>query len=243
VLATHVAERLGEGPIDRLHLRVGGLPVEPQGAFEYQLAFSPGGLVNEYAEPCEVLRGGEYDTRRPLTGLEEVAWEGWGPLEAFHTAGGSSGLPGRFAGRVDTLDYKTLRYPGHGRIFRAMLELGLFDSEAPEGAPVAPRTLLLDLLGRNLPRGGEDVVLLRTWGEAVREGRPLVVGYQLEDRHDGRFSAMARTTAFPTTALAHLLATGRLAAPGAATMDAAVTAPVLLAELEGTGIEVEDWPG
>jgi lysine 6-dehydrogenase len=245
VLAAHAAERLGEGPIDRLHLRVGGLPVEPRGAFEYQLAFSPGGLINEYAEPCEVLRDGAYTTREPLTGFEKVEWEGWGPLEAFHTAGGSSSLPHRFEGRVTTLDYKTLRYPGHGRIFRAMLELGLFDEEPAPGARVAaaPRQVLADLLGRNLPSGGDDVVLLRAWAEAERDGGIVRAGYQVEDRHDGRFSAMARTTAFPTTALAHLLATGALEAPGAATMDSAVAAPQLLPELEGTGITVTDWPG
>jgi lysine 6-dehydrogenase len=242
VLAADAARRLGEGPIDRLHLRVGGLPVEPRGAFEYQLAFSPGGLVNEYAEPCEVLRDGACTTVEPLTGFEEVEWERWGPLEAFHTSGGSSGLPRRFEGRVGTLDYKTLRYPGHGRIFRAMLELGLFDEQpaAAGGTTIAPRDLLLHLIARNLPSGGEDLVLLRTWAEAERGGKRVRIAHQMEDRHDGRFSAMARTTAFPTTALAHLLTTGALEAPGAATMDSVVTAGQLLPELAGTGIEVTE---
>lgn len=244
VLAVHAVDRLGDGPVDRLHLRVGGLPIEPQGAFAYQLAFSPGGLINEYAEPCEVLRDGAYATREPLTGVEEVAWEGWGPLEAFHTAGGSSSLPRRYEGRVRHLDYKTLRYPGHARIFRAMLEIGLFgeDPVPAGGTEVAPRALLLALAAEHLPRGGPDLVLLRVWAEATSHGEARTTGYQMEDRHDGRFSAMARTTAFPTTALAHLLATGAVAAPGAATMDAAVPGDVLLGELEGTGITVEVLP-
>jgi lysine 6-dehydrogenase len=243
VLTFSAVERLGDGPVDVVGLRVGGLPIDPVGTLEYQLAFSPGGLVNEYAEPCEVLRDGAYATREPLTGFEEVAWEGWGPLEAFHTAGGSSSLPRLLAGRVRHLDYKTLRYPGHGRIFRAMLELGMFE-ESPVrigDISLSPRAMLLERLKAALPNGQPDVVLLRAWAEAERDGEPRKAGYQVVDRHDGRFSAMARTTAFPTTALAHLLATGKIRTVGAATMDASASADDLIPELAATGIVIEDW--
>ena len=241
VLAVGAVESLDPGPIECVHLRVGGLPVEPQGALQYQLAFSPGGLINEYAEPCEVLRHGRYAVRQPLTGFEEVDWPGWGPLEAFHTAGGSSSLARMYQGRVSRLDYKTLRYPGHGRIFKAMAELGLFEDDDAAGSGTSPRAVLLAALAEHLPRAGADIVLVRCWAAADRNGERAVAGYQVEDRHDGRFSAMARTTAWPATALAHLLATGALAAHGAATMDATVKAALLLPELDGTGIMVEEW--
>lgn len=243
VLTFSAVERLGDGPVDVVGLRVGGLPIDPVGTLEYQLAFSPGGLVNEYAEPCEVLRDGAYATREPLTGFEEVAWEGWGPLEAFHTAGGSSSLPRLFEGRVRHLDYKTLRYPGHGRIFRAMLELGMFRETPVQIGDIslAPRAMLLERLKTALPSGQPDVVLLRAWAEAERDGEMRKAGYQVVDRHDGRFSAMARTTAFPTTALAHLLATGKIDTIGAATMDATASADDLIPELAETGIVIEDW--
>jgi len=243
VLAIAAAEQLGDGPIEMLALRVGALPVEPKGTLEYQLAFSPGGLVNEYAEPCEVLRDGEYATREPLTGFEDVEWPGWGPLEAFHTAGGSSSLPRIYEGRVQHLDYKTLRYPGHGRIFRAMLELGLFDEQPmPVGnTDIAPRAVLLAALAEHLPTDEPDVVLVRTWVRAVRDGETRTAGYQIVDLHDGRFSALARTTAFPATALAHLLVTGKVDTIGAATMDASVDAADLIPEMVPTGVLVEDW--
>lgn len=243
VLAIAAADQLGDGPIDVLALRVGALPVEPKGTLQYQLAFSPGGLINEYAEPCEVLRDGEYATREPLTGFEDVEWPGWGPLEAFHTAGGSSSLPRIYERRVRHLDYKTLRYPGHGRIFRAMLELGLFD-ERPmpvSGAGVSPREVLLAALAEHLPRDEPDVVLVRTWARAVGDDDTRTAGYQIVDLHDGRFSALARTTAFPATALAHLLVTGRVTTIGATTMDASVDAADLIPEMAPTGIVVEDW--
>jgi len=243
VLAIAAAGRLGGGALDVIALRVGALPAEPAGTLGYQLAFSPGGLINEYAEPCEVLRDGQYATREPLTGFEEVEWPGWGPLEAFHTAGGSSSLPRLYEGMVRHLEYKTLRYPGHGRIFRAMLELGLFDERPLQvgGIGVAPRAVLMAALAEHLPRDEPDVVLVRTWAEATGAGETRAAGYQIVDLHDGRFSALARTTAFPATALAHLLVTGRVTAIGAATMDVSVEAADLIPEMAPTGIVVEEW--
>ncbi len=242
VLAAGEIEALGDGPIEAAAMRVGALPPGPVGALGYQLTFSPAGLINEYAEPCEVLREGAVATVEPLTEIETVEWEGWGPLEAFHTAGGSSSLPHRFAGRVRNLDYKTLRFPGHGAIFRALYELGMF-SEDPLGASPdspSPRRMLIDLLERELPRSDDDLVLVRTWATAFRDGSRVTVGHQLEDRHDGRFSALARTTAFPTTALAHLIAADDIE-PGARAMEGAVAADALIPELATRGIAVESW--
>ena len=238
-------DRLGEGPIDIVGLRVGGLPIDPEGTLEYQLAFSPGGLINEYAEPCEVLRDGAYATREPLTGFEEVDWEGWGPLEAFHTAGGSSSLPRIFEGRVRHLDYKTLRYPGHGRIFRAMLELGLFEEEPGRCRRVSrwlPRAMLLERLAATLP---ERDARCRSWcGHGPRPNGTAArwpPATRWSTATTATYSAMARTTAYPTTALAHLLATGAIDTIGAATMDASVHADDLVPELADTGIVIEDW--
>jgi len=242
VLACGAVDALGDGPIDEVRLRVGALPVTPTGALEYQLAFSPAGLVNEYAEPCEVLVAGGYATVEPLTGIEPVDWVGWGPLEAFHTAGGSSSLAQRWAGRVQDLDYKTLRYPGHARTFRAMLELGLFAETPQPGSGIAPRTVLIEALNTHLPRSADDVVLMRVWASTSRSSRRRTVGYQLVDRHDGRFSALARTTAFPATALADRALRG-LVAPGARTMEAALPAGDLITELAAVEIAIEGYPG
>ena len=242
VLAVGVVSNLGDGPIDEVRLRVGALPATPTGALSYQLAFNPAGLVNEYAEPCEILVDGKYATVEPLTEIEAVAWERWGPLEAFHTAGGSSSLPRRWEGRVHNLDYKTLRFPGHGAAFRAMLEIGLFDESPQTGSGVAPRTVLLEALTRHLPSGAPDLVLMRVWATAIRKGTTVTIGYQVEDVHDGQFSALARTTAFPTTALAHLVATGAVPTRGAVTMDGAIAAADLIPALDEVGIVFAPYP-
>lgn len=242
VLAVGAVAALGDGDIEEVKLRVGALPQKPTGALGYQLAFSPGGLINEYAEPCEVLVDGRYGTVEPLTGTETVDWDGWGRLEAFHTAGGSSSLPRLLEGRVRHLDYKTLRFPGHAAVMRGMLEVGLFDERPQPGTGVAPRAVLLEALATHLPAGAPDLVLVRVWATAVRSGVPVTVGHQVEDVHDGRFSALARTTAFPATALVHRLLTGRLDTRGACTMDGAITATDMVDELSGTGIAVTPYP-
>lgn len=236
VLAMDAVDRLGPGSIDELRLRVGALPAEPEGTLGYQLAFNPAGLINEYAEPCEVLRDGSWAEVEPLTGVETVDWAPFGTLEAFHTAGGSSWLPRALEGRVAELDYKTLRYPGHVIPFRAMLEIGLFDEEPQRGTGVAPRAVLLEALDEHLPSGGDDVVLVKIW---ARRG-DIVAGSQIVDRNDDRFSALARTTAFPATALAHLILEDGIE-PGARTMDHAVAAAALIPELEAVGIDVLDF--
>lgn len=237
VMAEDLIASADPGEIDSIQIRVGALPQKPVGALGYQLAFSAAGLINEYAEACEIIEHGEYTTVEPLTRLEAVAWQGWGPLEAFATAGGTSTMASRHTGRVTFLEYKTLRYPGHGTAFRSMLELGLFDEtpiSAGDGA-LSPRDLLLAALDRSLPRGAPDVVLIRVWRDQGGERSTMQV---VDTSRDG-FSALARTTAFPCTALADLIRHRVVDRPGVATMNEVVSGTELLPELESVGIAVE----
>lgn len=237
VLAEDLIASSSKGVIDSIQLRVGALPQEPVGALGYQLAFNPAGLINEYAEPCEIIRDGEYTIVEPLTRFEDVEWEGWGPLEAFSTAGGTSTMPLRHVGRVRSLEYKTLRYPGHGIVFRSLLEMGMFDEPQRTigSVAVSPRAFLLEALDRTMPRGEPDVVLVRVWHD--QDGMRTTL--QITDVEQGGFSALARTTAFPATALADLIARGSVDRPGVLTMNEAVHGNELLPELVEVGIEVE----
>lgn len=241
VLAEDLIATADEGPIDSIQIQVGALPREPVGALGYQLAFSPAGLINEYAEPCEVLVDGRYATVEPLSAFEEVAWPGWGPLEAFATSGGTSTMCHSHEGRVRSLSYKTLRYPGHGHIFRALFEMGMFDDTPHRAGGIegSPRSVLIGSLDRTLPRDAPDVVLVRVW----RDQAGVRTVYEIEDGADGEFSALARTTAFPATALAHLIAEGTVSRPGVRSMHDAVTRSELMPMLAGNGIAVDATAG
>ena len=234
VLAAYLIETT-PGRIRSAQMRVGALPQEPVGALGYQLAFSPAGLINEYAEPCEIIEDGRYRTVDPLTRFETVEWDNWGPLEAFSTAGGTSTMCRERQGTVDDLEYKTLRFPGHGHIFAAIREMGLFD----ESGDPSPRSALLTALERTLPRDAPDLVLVRVWVETEETTRVL----ELEDVHDGTFSALARTTAFPATALIDQVVNGAITMRGVQSMQRAIDGTSLIDELSPVGIVVVERPG
>ena len=122
VLAMHGASRFDE--VDEIHIRVGGLPQDPRPPLDYQLVFSVEGLINEYIEVARVIRDGEIKTVDSMTELESLSFDGFPPLEAFQTSGGTSTLPDTFLGRIRELDYKTIRYAGHCDKFKAMIDLG-----------------------------------------------------------------------------------------------------------------------
>ncbi len=234
VIGEGLIESADDGVIDSIQMRVGALPQTPIGTLKYQLAFNPAGLINEYAEPCEVIEDGHHATVEPLARFEDVAWANWGPLEAFSTAGGTSTMCLTHEERVDRLEYKTLRFPGHGSVFRALYEIGMFD-ESPRqigSAEVAPRSALIGALERTLPRDEPDVVLVRVW----RDQAGVRTTYQIEDTAHGAFSALARTTAFPATALADLMVRGAVHRPGVRAMHEAVRESELLPELAAVRI-------
>lgn len=93
-------------------LRVGALPQHPNNVLKYSLTWSTEGLINEYGNPCEAI----VDARRvevaPLEGLEEIEIDGT-LYEAFNTSGGLGSLGESYGARVQSMDYKTMRYPGH----------------------------------------------------------------------------------------------------------------------------------
>ena len=231
VLAEHLIATTSEH-VRSVQMRVGALPPRPIGPLGYQLAFNPAGLINEYAEPCEIIEDASYRTVDPLTRFEDVEWEGRGALEAFSTAGGTSTMCRDHEGRVDHLEYKTLRFPGHGRIFAAIRDMGLFD----ETGDPSPRSVLLTALDRTLPRGDDDLVLVRVWIETDTTIRTM----EIEDVHDGRFSALARTTAFPATALIDLVTRGDIVKTGVHTMQRAVDGADLIEALCPVGITVTE---
>ncbi|MBI5367850.1 MAG: saccharopine dehydrogenase NADP-binding domain-containing protein [Planctomycetes bacterium] len=236
----------GMARLDRtrsVRIRVGGLPQKPRGPLDYQLVFSVHGLINEYVEPVRTLRGGKLVVVPPLTEVEALTFPPpFGKLEAFYTSGGTSTLPESLRGRVRDLDYKTIRYPGHCAKVRVLLDLGLtsWDEIEVEGKLVSPRGLLSALLMKVLPSGEPDAVLMRTVLEGVKDGRGRRVEYEMIDLADRKtgLTAMMRTTAFPISVVAQMLASGRVTARGALPQEACLPAEEFLGELARRGIEI-----
>jgi lysine 6-dehydrogenase len=236
ILAARGAEEFDR--IERLSLRVGGLPQRPKPPLNYQLVFSVEGLVNEYSGQAVVLRDGRITSVDAMTEVEHVRFpKPFGQLEAFHTSGGVSLLPEMFEGQIQTLDYKTLRYLGHCEQIRALMGAAGPDAAATAGS-AAGREAVLEFLRNELPVEGPDVVLLRVVIEGVRADSRAVLRFESIDYSTPEMSAMMRTTAFPTSVIAQLLARGDIQRPGVWTPEQCVPLEPLLAGLGERGIKI-----
>jgi lysine 6-dehydrogenase len=226
-----------------VHLRVGGLPQEPQPPLDYALVFSVTGLINEYVEPCTRLRYKKIDIGEPLGDLEKIAFpEPYNTLEAFNTSGGSSTLPQTYTGKIANLDYKTIRYRGHRDKIKLLFDLGLADSQPfRKGSDLSAREVLEAKLSESLPKDQKDAILLRARGEGIYKGTLATVTYQMIDTYDSQtgLTAMMRTTAFPATVLMGLIGSGEIKERGALTQEHFVPAQKIIDGLTQRGIKIK----
>ena len=249
-LAPGMVNILAQGGIDRLdatdsvRLWVGGLPRNPRPPLNYQIVYSLEGMLDYYVTPAEILRDGARTTVEALSGLETVDFPApIGRLEAFHTGGGTSTLPSRYEGRIRTIEYKTLRYPGHVHIMSAIRELGLLSDCDVDygGTAVNPRRFFIQQVTPLLTNeAGDDLVVARVEVAGERCGRPARIRYDVTDYHDpaSGITAMARTTGFSLAIVALMQARGELAAAGVGTPDEVVPAEPYVEALRRRGIRV-----
>jgi lysine 6-dehydrogenase len=252
ILGGELVRRL-DGHADALRLYVGGLPERPVPPFHYQLVFSVEGLINEYVEPARILRRGKLTTIEPLTEPEEFHMDGFAPLIAFHTSGGTSTMPETFEGRVGECFEKTLRYPGHYDLLCELNNLGLFSSEKMRvgNVEVAPRALMSKVFEGKFAGKGPDVCIMRLEAhESIKapgirgllggklKGR--VASFTMVDHYDPKsdMSAMMRTTAFPASIVLQMMCMGAVSKRGAVLQERDVPAEAFLEEIERRGIKI-----
>ena len=110
----------------KIKMAVGGLP-ENRGLnpLDYIVTWSIDGLINEYKGEAEVLLRAEKKNVPTLTGLETMTVDG-DELEAFYTSGGSShtiqSMFNQTSRPIPDVTYKTLRYPGHMKMVKWLME-------------------------------------------------------------------------------------------------------------------------
>ncbi len=223
-----------------VHVRCGGLPQHPKPPLDYKLVFSVEGLTNEYFGRAVFLRGGRRVEVDTFDELETLAWDGVGALEAFTTSGGTSTCPWTFEGRLQSYDYKTIRYPGHYAKMKLLKDLGMLDQEPVTVGEqrVAPRAVFHALAREKLAFPGDrDLVLLRV----ACEGDEGTCVLEVLDRHDEAtgFTAMERTTAYPAAIVCWMMARGEIA-PGASSLETAVDADRFVVELGRRGITLTE---
>lgn len=244
ILAEHAIEQLDA--VETVRIFVGGLPQRPEPPLNYQIVYSLEGVLDYYTTLSWVLRKGKRTHVKALSEIEVVNFGGsLGELEGFHTAGGLSTMAFRYEGKIPTMEYKTLRYPGHARIMEAIRELGLLDLKPVDvkGVKVVPRDLVVAAMGPRLTKpNAHDLVALRVYAEGTKDGKPKRIGWEMVDYYDEEngISAMERSTGYSLSITGQMQARGEIGKAGVFTPDEAIPAEKYIHELAARGVMIRE---
>jgi lysine 6-dehydrogenase len=232
--------------VDSVKIFVGGLPQHPEPPLNYMLVYSLEGALDYYTTLSWVLRNGKRTQVKALSEREPVAFDSpLGQLEAFHTAGGLSTMAFRYEGKIPTMEYKTLRYPGHAEIMQNIRDVGLLDLEPVDvkGTRVVPRDVFIAIVGPRLNKPhGRDLVALRVVVSGTKAGKPATKTFQLVDRYDeaNGVSAMMRTTGYSLAITGLMQVRGQVKPAGVHTPDECMPARDYIDELRKRGIDIKE---
>ena len=244
ILAAEGIRRLDKA--EKVKIFVGGLPQSPEPPLNYQIVYSLEGALDYYTTPSWVLRGGRPVQVDALSEVESVEFPSpVGTLEAFHTGGGISTLPFAYQGKIDVMEYKTLRYPGHAAVVRPIRELGLLANEPIEvkGSKVVPRDVFIAAVSPKLSKpNGRDLVALQVQVTGKKQGKGTSVTFRLLDYYDAKhgISAMMRTTGYSLSITGQMQAEGRVRAKGVHTPDEAMPFAAYVEELARRQVRIEE---
>ena len=245
----NILAELGIRQLDKVKsvkICVGGLPQHPEPPLNYQIVYSLEGVLDYYTTLSWVLRDGKRTRVKALSEREKVEFpRPIGELEAFHTAGGLSTMAFRYEGRIPTMEYKTLRYPGHAQMMEAIRDLGLLETNPVEvkGAHVAPRDLFINVVGPRLTKpNGRDLVALRVIVDGQKDGKVKKLGWELIDYFDEAhgISAMMRATGYSLSITGQMQARGEIKPAGVHTPDEAIPPARYIEELGKRGVVIRE---
>jgi len=244
ILAEHGIRQLDA--VDSVRIYVGGLPQHPEPPLNYQVVYSLEGVLDYYTTLSWIVRGGKRTQVKALSEREPVQFAGdVGTLEAFHTAGGLSTMAFRYEGKIPSMEYKTLRYPGHAQLMEGIRDLGLLDLERVDvkGTKVIPRDVFIATVGPHLRKEhSPDLVALRVVVAGKKNGKPLTLTWELVDKYDAKhgITAMMRTTGYSLAITGLMQVRGLVKPAGVHTPDECVPADAYIAELRKRGIDIKE---
>ena len=210
IITFHLCKWFDE--LETVKMRVGALPQFAANEMLYNLTWSTDGLINEYCQPCEVIHNRERVKVLPLEGVEQLLIDG-DRYEAFNTSGGLGTLCETLDGKVQELNYKTIRYVGHRDLIAFLLE-GLRIGEGDK--PRKRQEILREILERSIPMTYQDVVVTFCTVTGRKNGKLMqisdvrkVYGHGIERESEPR-SAIQITTAAGLCAVLDLHLSERL---------------------------------
>lgn len=243
ILSGYGASQLDE--VKSIKLYVGGIPLQPEPPLEYNHVFSLEGLLDHYTDPSLIIRNGKKQEVPSLSEIETVYFEKFGPLEAFHTSGGTSTLSHSFP-NLDCLEYKTIRYPGHAEKFKLLVDLNLtrkdYEVEV-NGQKIKPREVLLATLAPILDlKDKDDVVLLKVLVSGKKNSQMITYEYEMvtyKDR-ENNITAMARATANTISVVAQMIGKGMIEKRGVYPPEQIVPGDLYMKEMAKRGVIIKE---
>lgn len=235
LLAGHEAGKMDR--CEEIEIYVGGLPKERRWPFEYKAGFSPADVIEEYTRPARIVEHGKIVVREALSEPELMDLPHVGTVEAFNTDGLRSLA---YTMKVPSMKEKTLRFPGHIELMRVLRATGLFGKDPIKVGDVMVRPL--DVISTLMfPKwtyepGEADLTVMRIVNVGEKGGKRVKVTWDLYDEYDPKtgWTSMARTTAFPATIMARMIASGKFKRHGVIPPERAASEPGLVeAMLEG----------
>ncbi|MGR3810969.1 saccharopine dehydrogenase family protein [Jiulongibacter sp. NS-SX5] len=200
---THEFDKLRD-----IELRVGALPRYPNGLLAYSFTWSPQGVINEYINDAEAIHNGERKMVTSLDGLEYINIEGK-EFEAFTTSGGLGTMCETYEGKVDTLNYKTIRYPGHCKLMRFLIQELIMKDKKEQ---------LTEILENAKPPVKEDIVyvyaVVEGWHHKKLSRSEFYKAYSPKEIEGKIWRAISWTTAASIAAVVEMVNAGSLPSSG-----------------------------
>ncbi len=228
-----------------IKLYVGGIPVKPEPPLEYNHVFSMEGVFDHYTDPSLIIRNGAKQEIPSLSEVEAIHFDRFGPLEAFHTSGGTSTLSISYP-ELKTLEYKTIRYPGHAEKFKLLVDLNLTKANYHvdvNGRTICPRDVLLKVLDPIVDLGDkEDAVLLRVLIAGKKADMKTSYTYEMTTYKDPQtnVTAMARATANTISIVAQMIASKKIDRKGVYPPEQIVPGDSYIKEMAKRGVYISE---
>ena len=195
--------------VESFECMVGGLPQKRVKPFEYKAPFSPIDVIEEYIRPARLMENNTIVTKPALTETELINFDEIGTLESFNTDGLRSLL--FTMGHIPNMKEKTLRYPGHIDLIKALKLGGFFNNEKInfKGNEISPIEFSSAILINQWQLGAneEEFTIMKIKVSGIEDGKQKIIVYNLFDKYDAatQTSSMARTTGYTCTAAVNLL--------------------------------------
>ena len=199
--------------IEEFEYMVGGLPKIRKLPFEYKAPFSPCDVIEEYTRPARLVENGRVVVKPAMSDAEPVHFEGPGTLEAFNTDGLRSLI--YTMNHIPCMKEKTLRYPGHIKLIKALRDSGFFSKEPVliNGREVVPFEVTSQILFKEWKLDPEEpeFTIMRVVLRGIENNTKKEILYDLYDEYDPqtKLSSMARTTGFTATGTAEMILAGK----------------------------------